>query len=112
MCIFLFCLSQGGVRVAYTEALFQFGNTEGVDPGAIDRWLAASGTLELDPPSLNALREADIGNCAGDSDEGERGEDDAARYDCGLESCHKTFAHNHFLAGGGGGLPEGFHQRL
>eukprot|EP00752_Nemacystus_decipiens_P015562 g13885.t1 len=102
---------KGGVRVAYTEQLSQFGDSEGVDPGAIDRWLSASGTLEFDPPDTNALQEGN-GSMRGKDDAGEEGgEDDGgaeARYDCGLDSCHKTFKHDHFLAAGGGGLPAGF----
>eukprot|EP00903_Cladosiphon_okamuranus_P017309 g15948.t1 len=102
---------KGGVRVAYTEQLSQFGEAEGVDPGAVDRWLSASGTLEFDPPNTDALREG-TGSMSGPDRAGDdEDEDDGAgeaRYDCGLDSCHKTFKHDHFLAAGGGGLPAGF----
>lgn len=106
--------AQGGVRVAYTEQLLQFGDSEGVEPGAVDRWLAASGTLEFDPPDVNALREGNGVKGArgqedtGDDDDGDDEGANGARYDCGLDGCHKTFKHNHFLATGGGGLPKGF----
>lgn len=99
--------------MAYTEQLSQFGDSEGVEPGAVDRWLAASGTLEFDPPDVNALREGNgvkgargQDNTGGDDDDEE--EAAGARYDCGLDSCHKTFKHDHFLAAGGGGLPKCF----
>lgn len=104
-------LAKGGVRVAYTEQLSQFGDAEGVDPGAVDRWLSASGTLQFDPPNTDALQEGNEAvrgqDRAGDEDD----EDDGAveaRYNCGLDSCYKTFKHDHFLAAGGGGLPAGF----
>lgn len=107
---------KGDVRVAYSEQLSQFGDAEGVDPGAVERWLAASGTLELDPPNVNALRDGvDAGR--GD-DDGHEDEDDSRRrkieerYDCGLDGCSKSFAHDHFLADGGGGLPQGFGERV
>lgn len=109
----MFRTSQGGARVAYTEQLSQFGDSGGVDPGAIDRWLAASGTLDFDPPDVNALREGNggTGRDRADQDQEEDEDDDQGvevRYDCGLDSCHKTFKHDHFLAAGGGGLPAGF----
>lgn len=104
--------------MAYTEQLSQFGDSEGVDPGAVDRWLAASGTLEFDPPNANALQEGSDsmlgqqrrrGAAAADDDDGGEGDEAAeARYDCGLDGCRKTFKHDHFLAAGGGGLPAGF----
>lgn len=104
--------SQGGVRVAYTEQLSQFGDSERVDPGAVDRWLSASGTLEFDPPHTSALQEGNGSMRGGQDRAGGEGDEDGgaaeARYDCGLDSCHKTFKHDHFLAGGGGGLPAGF----
>lgn len=108
---------QGGVRVAYTEEMAQFGDSQGADAGAVDRWLVASGTLEFDPPNPNALRTGGVGAVAGgglgDDDEAEGGQEDAvARYDCGLESCRKSFKHSHFLAAGDAGLPQGFHERL
>lgn len=100
----------------------QFGDSaEGVDPGAVDKWLGASGTLEFDPPRLDAFEGGDsssrrfgLGSGGGDGEghvDGEEGEG-AARYDCGLDGCKKAFAHNHFLAAGGGGLPPGFDERL
>lgn len=102
------------MRVAYTEQLSQFGDSEGVDPGAVDRWLAASGTLEFDPPNMSALQEGSDtvrGECRPGDDGGGDGDDNGAaeaRYDCGLDNCRKTFKHDHFLAAGGGGLPAGF----
>ncbi|CAN0223958.1 unnamed protein product [Pylaiella littoralis] len=101
---------KGGVRVAYTEQLSQFGDSDGVEPGAVDRWLAASGTLEFDPPDINTLREGNgVLGARGGRDESEEDEAAEARFDCGLDGCHKTFRHDHFLAAAGGrGLPEGF----
>lgn len=99
----------------------QFGDsTEGVDVGAIDKWLVASGTLEFEPPRLDAFEGSDSSSrlvelgSRGEDGEGHDGEEDegAARYDCGLDGCRKAFAHNHFLAAGGGGLPPGFNERL
>lgn len=100
--------------MAFTEQLSQFGDSGGVDPGAIDRWLTASGTLDFDPPSVNALREGE-GSGRDRADREEDEDDDEGvevRYDCGLDSCHKTFKHDHFLAAGGGGLPAGFGEGL
>ncbi|CAM9585842.1 unnamed protein product, partial [Ectocarpus fasciculatus] len=86
---------QGGVRVAYTEQLSQFGNSDGVDPGAVERWLAASGTLEFDPPDANALSEGGGLGTGGDDGDGDDEEAAEVRYDCGLDGCHKTFKHDH-----------------
>ena len=98
--------------MAYTEELSQFGDSEGVDPGAVDRWISASGTLEFDPPNTNALQEGNDSTRgqggAGDDGDEDDGAAEEARYDCGLDSCHKTFKHDHFLAAGGSGLPAGF----
>ncbi|CAM9815309.1 unnamed protein product [Ectocarpus sp. 6 AP-2014] len=99
---------KGGVRMAYTEQLSQFGNSDGVDPGAVERWLVASGTLEFDPPDADALCEGGGLGMVGDDGDGDDEESAEARYDCGLDGCHKTFKHDHFLAAGGGGLPKGF----
>lgn len=111
--------NQGGIRVAYTEEMSQFADAEeDVDPGAVDRWLAATGTLESCPPSINALQGDGVGGGGGggDSADGCSGRDmegdGPERYDCGLESCCKSFPHDHFLAGGEGGLPRGFEQRF
>lgn len=100
--------------MAYTDQLSQFGDSsEGADPGAIDRWLTASGTLEFDPPNPNALREGGgMGPGLGVDEDGEEVEEIEARYDCGLDGCHKAFKHDHFLAAGGGGLPQGFEGRV
>lgn len=100
----------------------QFGNSaEGVDLGAVDKWLVASGTLEFDPPRLDAFHGGEISGRLGGLGSREGGGDDGVdreesegvpRYDCGLDGCSKSFAHNHFLATGGGALPPGFHESL
>lgn len=115
--------TQGGVRVAYTDEMSQFGNSdEGVDPGAVDRWLVASGTLEFESPSPNVLqdiasggdnlRNGHVNHDDDDSDASDGGDGTGRRFNCGLNGCHKPFEHSHFLADGGGGLPRGFEKRL
>lgn len=79
-----------------------------MDAGAVERWLAASGTLEFDPVDANALSEGGGLGTGGDDGDGDDEEAAEVRYDCGLDGCHKTFKHDHFLAAGGGGLPKGF----
>ena len=95
--------------MAYTEGLAQFGEGDRVEPGAVQRWLEASGTLEFDPPSLDALRHS--GGSAGHDDAGDEETDgEGGWYECGLQGCRKSFAHDHFLAAGGEGrgLPPDF----
>lgn len=109
---------QGGVRLAYTEDVEQFGNGTEVESGAVERWLVASGTLDFDAPSLTALR-GGLGDGVGSrpaghgsSDEVSDDEDVAGvtRYDCGVDGCHKTFEHSHFLADGRSKLPRDFEK--
>lgn len=101
--------------MAHTDQLSQFGHSsEGADPGAVDRWLTASGALEFDPPNTNALLEGGgVGAGPGfDADGDGEVEEIEARYDCGLDGCHKAFKHDHFLAAGGAGLPRDFGERV
>lgn len=103
----------------------QLGSQEGVDHGAVGRWLDASAALESDPPSLCALEDMTYRGCVGRSrtgrnlDSDSEDDDDSGgvswRYDCGVEGCSKPFEHNHISANcgadggtGGGGLPEDF----
>lgn len=124
--------NQGGVRVAYTEEIHQFGDLDGIDPGAIGRWLDASGALEFDPPSMSALQDmandrARSGNnlllrkSKGLTDDGQdtvENDEGTSRYDCGVDGCSKPFEHSHFLVNGntsggrGGGLPKDFEKPL
>ncbi|CAM9101908.1 unnamed protein product [Choristocarpus tenellus] len=116
---------KGGMRMAYTEEMGQFGHGKVLEPLAVNRWLEESGVLQTtacDDLDILLGKEEGISNDRGESRDGSESRDGVGAdqwtgrgtreaYDCGLEGCCKPYAHDHFLSSGEGSLPGEFHFR-